>query len=295
MTSDSVLDAALRFAPGSAAPPLLVDIGANLGDEAFASDREEVLARARSQGVRHVLLTGTSVGRSRAACQLARELGCWFTAGVHPHDASEWDSGSEAALRELSADVRCVALGECGLDYNRNLSPPEVQRAVLAHQLRLAGELRKPVFLHCREAAADLQTALQAALPSLSAPLVVHCFTGSEEEVVRFLALGPLVHVGFTGWLCDEREGRAEALARAVQAVPLDRLLLETDAPYLTPRSCGASNKARPRRNEPALLPHVAAAVAAAKGLTYEEVAAATTANALRVFGLRECVLEHAV
>jgi len=280
--------AALYPVPAGELPPTLVDIGANLGDEAFAADRTEVLARARAAGVSAVLLTGTSLERSAAARTLARELGegVWFTAGVHPHEASEWDGGTEAALRELASDARCVAVGECGLDYNRNLSPPDVQRAVLAHQLRLAAELRKPLFLHCREAAEDLQAALRGALPALSAPLVVHCFTGSEAEVSGFLALGPLVHVGFTGWLCDEREGRAEALAHAVRAVPLERLLLETDAPYLTPRSCGATNKARPRRNEPALLPWVAAAVASAKGLSLAEVAAATTANARRVFGL---------
>lgn len=274
--------------PQPTGPVALVDIGANLGDEAFLADLEEVWTRAQQAGVRHVLVTGTSVERSRAARTLAHRLGpgVWFTAGVHPHDASDWGDATEAALREVLADARCVAVGECGLDYNRNLSRPEVQRQVLGHHLRLAAELGKPLFLHCREAASDLQDALRDALPGLSKPVVVHCFTGSEAEVASFLALGPSVHIGFTGWLCDERDGRAEALAQAVRAVPLDRLLLETDSPYLTPRSCAATNKLRPRRNEPCLLPWVAAAVAAAKGVPMAQVAEATTANAVRVFGL---------
>ena len=290
MSARSVAPEALFPFPPGCTPPPLVDIGANLGDDAFAADADECFARAREHGVRHVLLTGTSLSRSRAALALAHSLGsgAWCTAGVHPHDASEWDEATESALRALLRDPRCVAVGECGLDYNRNLSPPEVQRAVLGHQLRLAGELGKPLFLHCREATADLQTALRAALPSLSAPLVVHCFTGTEEEVLAFLSLDPSVYIGFTGWLCDEREGRGEALSKAVRAVPMDRLLLETDSPYLTPRSCAATNKLRPRRNEPCLLPWVAAAVAAAKGLSVQEVCEATTANAVRVFGLKE-------
>jgi TatD DNase family protein len=268
--------------------PTLVDIGANLADDAFAGDAAEVFARAEAAGVRRVLLTGTSVAKSAAACALATQLGrgALFTAGVHPHDASSWSDSTSDELLSLLSHPRCVAVGECGLDFNRNFSTPAEQEAALVAQLELAAVLDKPLFLHCREASERLCALLSAALPRLPAPIVVHCFTGTQEEAARFLALSPLVHLGFTGWLCDEREGRAEALQQVVRSTPLDRLLLETDAPYLVPRSCASTNKLRPRRNEPCLLPHVAQAVAEARGISYEEVARATTANAIRVFRL---------
>ena len=236
--------------------------------------------------VRDIIVTGTSLTKSAAALALATRLGAgvWATAGVHPHDASGWGAGSAEELRALAAHPKCVALGECGLDFNRNFSTPEAQEAALRAQLAIAVALRKPLFLHCRDAADRMAELLQEALPAgLAAPAVMHCFTGSAAEASRFVAMG--LHVGFTGWACDEREGRSAALAEAIRAVPLDKLLLETDAPYLVPRSI-APAKARPRRNEPCLLPHVAAAVAAARGIGIEELAAATTANAERLFGL---------
>jgi TatD DNase family protein len=258
--------------------------------------------------VRDVIITGTSLAKSAAALALATRLGAgtWATAGVHPHDASTWDAATADALAELAAHPRCVAIGcvcaqhscmlarmhaehwtwccrECGLDFNRNFSTPEAQEAALSAQLALAARLHKPLFMHCRDAAPRLAELLAPALPSLSAPAVVHCFTGSAEEARMFVSMG--LYIGFTGWACDEREGRAAALADAIREVPIDRLLLETDAPYLVPRSI-APARARPRRNEPCLLPHVAAAVAAAHGVSVEELAAATTRNAERVFGL---------
>ncbi len=172
---------------------------------------------------------------------------------------------------------------ECGLDFNRNFSTPEAQEAALLAQLSLAARLRKPLFLHCRDAGDRLAALLAPVLPTLSAPVVLHCFTGTAAEARAFVELG--LYIGFTGWACDEREGRAEALAEAIRQVPIERLLVETDAPYLVPRSI-APARARPRRNEPCLLPHVAAAVAAARGVSVQEVAAATTRNAAAVFGL---------
>ena len=236
--------------------------------------------------VRDIIITGTSLAKSAAALALATRLGAgvWATAGVHPHDASGWGAGSGEELRALALHSKCVALGECGLDFNRNFSTPEAQEAALRAQLAIAVALRKPLFLHCRDAADRMAQRLQEALPAgLAVPAVMHCFTGSAAEAARFVAMG--LHVGFTGWACDEREGRSVALAEAIRAVPIDKLLLETDAPYLVPRSI-APAKARPRRNEPCLLPHVAAAVAAARGIGIEELAAATTANAERLFGL---------
>ena len=235
--------------------------------------------------VRDIIVTGTSLTKSAAALALATRLGAgvWATAGVHPHDASGWTPSSAEQLAALAAHPKCVALGECGLDFNRNFSTPEAQETALRDQLALAARLRRPLFLHCRDAAERMEAILAEVLPLLSAPAVMHCFTGSAQEAARFAAMG--LYVGFTGWACDEREGRAEALAEAIRAVPLERLLVETDAPYLVPRSIVPA-KARPRRNEPCLLPHVAAAVAAARGIDVAQLAAATTANAERVFGL---------
>lgn len=300
-------DAALFPHPAGSAPPSLVDIGANLGDDAFAGDLGEVLARARAAGVGRVVITGTSLARSAAALQLAqRHAGCFSTAGVHPHDAATWEGGSDgasaAALRALLSSPLCVALGECGLDFCRDFCLRAAQEAALVAQLDLAARLAVPLFLHCRDAhdrlvellaprlrAADGEGAEglggSAPPPRLTAPVVVHCFTGTAAEAAQLVSLSPLVHIGFTGWLCDPREGRAEGTALAARAVPLDRLLLETDAPYLVPRWI-APAKARPSRNEPALLPWVAHAVAQAKGLSLHQVAQQTTANAERVFGL---------
>jgi TatD DNase family protein len=190
---------------------------------------------------------------------------------------------ARTCLARLASRAPLRARRECGLDFNRNFSTPEQQERALLAQLAAAAALRKPLFLHCRDAGARLAELLAPAMRTLAAPVVVHCFTGTPEEARAFVALG--AYIGFTGWACDEREGRAAALAEAIRAVPLERLLLETDAPYLVPRSIVPA-KARPRRNEPCLLPHVAAAVAAARGMRLEEVAEATTRNAECVFGL---------
>jgi TatD DNase family protein len=282
-------EALFRYPPDMAEPaPMLVDIGANLSDDSFQSDVQEVWTRAQQVGVGHCIITGTSLERSAAGRDLAHRLGpgVWFTAGVHPHDAKHWkDASTGAALTELAADAKCVAIGECGLDFNRNFSSVEEQEHALECQLELAVSLHKPLFVHCRDAAPRLAEMLLRVAPRLSAAVVVHCFTGSVEEAGAFLQLSPLVHIGITGWICDEREGRAAALGEVVRVIPEDRLLLETDAPYLIPRSITPS-KARPRRNEPCLLPHVAAAVAAARGVSVAQVAEATTRNAVRVFGL---------
>ena len=215
--------------PWPAVPSALVDIGANLADEAFAGDVEDVLARARAAGVSRIVITGTSVARSAAALELAERHGCWSTAGVHPHDAKSWDGSTEAALRALLAHPRCVAVGECGLDFNRNFSTRAEQEAALLRQLVLAADLRKPLFVHCRDAHQRLVELLKGHV--FSCPVVVHCFTGNLDEALELLALSPLVYIGFTGWLCDSREGRDVSLAQVVHAVPIERLLLECVVP----------------------------------------------------------------
>jgi len=261
----------------------LVDIGANLGHDSFDADREAVLARARDAGVSRLIITGTSVADSRRAVQIAASSpgDLFATAGVHPHHASDCDDAAIEALRTLLGQPPVVAVGECGLDYYRNFSPVSAQRDAFARQLELAAESRSPVFLHRRDAHRDFLEILGPMRPKLTGG-VAHCFTGGPAELRDYLDLD--LYIGITGWVCDERRGAA--LQAALPLIPIDRLLLETDAPYLLPRSLRPRPKTR--RNEPGWLPHIAQTVAALRDEPVEVVAAAATANALRLFGLRE-------
>ena len=259
----------------------LIDIGANLTHESFAADRDAVLARAAAAGVGRMIVTGTSVASSaQAAALCATHPGILAaTAGVHPHHAAEVDAHTTDALRRLLLDPAFVAVGECGLDYFRDYSPRAAQQRAFAAQLELAAEVAKPVFLHQRDAHADFVAMLAPLRPSLAGG-VAHCFTGGPRELEAYLALD--LYVGVTGWVCDERRGTE--LRAAVPSIPRDRLLLETDAPYLLPRDLVP--KPKHRRNEPKYLQHVLERVAALRNEPAAEVARATTANAERLFGL---------
>ena len=257
----------------------LFDIGANLTHPAFHGDLDDVLARARGAGVATVVVTGTSIPESTAALALVKSREhLYCTAGVHPHNARECDETTIPALRLLAQQPRVVAIGECGLDFNRNYSPHPDQEKWFAAQVELACEIGKPLFLHSRDAKDAFVEVLRQfkALP----PAVAHCFTGEKAELHAYLDLG--LCIGITGWICDERRGRH--LLELVKDVPADRLMLETDSPYLTPRDLHPQPKAR--RNEPAHLPHVLRAVARALGKPAERVAEETTRNAKTFFGL---------
>lgn len=256
----------------------LVDIGANLTHPAFHSDLDEVLKSARLAGVRQIIVTGTSVAESTAALALVKSReGLYCTAGVHPHHARECDDTTIPALRVLARHPAVVAIGECGLDFNRNYSPHPDQEKWFRAQVELACELKKPIFLHSRDAFPRFVEVLKGyPLPNA----VAHCFTGGREELRACLALG--LYIGITGWICDERRGAH--LVELVREIPADRLLLETDAPYLTPRDLRPQPKAR--RNEPAFLPHVLRAVARALGKPAERVAEETARNARGFFAL---------
>jgi TatD DNase family protein len=264
------------------AMPELIDIGLNLTHESFDHDRAEVLASAAAAGIGRVIVTGTSVTASVHALDLCSIWpGRLFaTAGVHPHHAAEFDEHSAAALLGLLGQSPVVAVGECGLDYFRNFSPVGAQLDAFEAQLELARSTRLPVFLHQRDAHDDMLRLLQKHRPGLVGG-VAHCFTGGGEELAAYLDLD--LYIGITGWICDERRG--QALREAVASVPLERLLLETDAPYLLPRDLRP--KPQTRRNEPKYLPHVAGRVAELTGVSIDELTAATTANAERLFGLR--------
>jgi TatD DNase family protein len=260
----------------------LVDIGANLASKVFRADLPAVIARAAAAGVDALVVTGTSLDVSARAADIAAEhaaRGLYATAGVHPHHAREVAGDWVAALRALARRPRVVAVGECGLDFDRNYSPRADQLRCFEAQLELAAELRLPVFLHERAAHAELLAVLARRRPSLGAA-VVHCFTGSGAELRAYLDLD--LHIGITGWICDERRGHH--LRELVATVPAERLMIETDAPYLLPRNM--PSPPRDRRNEPAFLPHVLAAVAEARGEAPAETARATTATARRFFGL---------
>jgi TatD DNase family protein len=263
------------------AVPALIDIGSNLTHASFAADLPRVLERARDAGVVRQVVTGADLASSLQAATLATlHPGVLSsTAGVHPHHAAAFDPKQREEFRALLAMPSTVAVGECGLDYCRNFSPREAQRRAFVAQLELAVERRKPVFLHQREAHADFLAILSDFAPRLAGG-VAHCFTGGPEELEAYLGLG--LSVGVTGWICDERRGAQ--LREAVTRIPIDRLLLETDAPYLLPRDLEPRPKSR--RNEPCYLPHIASVVARARGESLEGLAAATTANAGRLFGL---------
>jgi TatD DNase family protein len=255
----------------------LVDVGANLTHASFRDDLDAVIARAREHGVERIVVTGTSVEESRRAAALADAHGLYATAGVHPHHARECDETTIPALRELAQHAKIVALGECGLDFNRNYSPHPSQEKWFVAQLELAAELGKPLFLHSRDAHPRFAEILRNLRVGKA---VAHCFTGEAAELRAYLDLG--LYIGITGWICDERRGRH--LVELAKEIPQDRLLLETDSPYLTPRFRLRVQIAR--RNEPAHLPHILRALARARGEAPAALAAATTRNARAFFGI---------
>jgi len=259
----------------------LIDIGANLCHDSFDSDRDAVIARAARAGVAQMVVTGSDAASSRRSLALARQhAGVLFaTAGLHPHQACEFGPALLDTLRELTAAGEVVAVGETGLDFFRDLSPRDRQEAAFHAHLELAAETGLPVFLHQRDAHERFLPILDEYLPSLNAA-VVHCFTGADRELDAYLERD--LHVGITGWICDERRGRH--LLDIAGRIPAQRLMVETDAPYLLPRDL--SPKPRTRRNEPAYLAHIAATLARARGETTAALASATTATARRFFAL---------
>ena len=259
----------------------LVDIGANLGHESFDRDRDGVLARAREAGVSQIVVTGASESESVTALGVARTApGVLFsTAGVHPHHAKEWRSGSAGALERLAAEPEVVAIGETGLDFNRDFSPRSDQERAFEAHLDLAAGLGMPAFLHERDAH-ERFLAIVARWRDRLPRAVIHCFTGDGAALDAYIDLD--LHVGVTGWICDERRGLR--LREIVARVPPDRLMIETDAPYLLPRDLVP--KPRTRRNEPMHLPHILRAVAGAIGCEPDALARSTTVTARRFFGL---------
>ncbi|MBL1377418.1 TatD family hydrolase [Zobellella iuensis] len=261
----------------------MIDIGVNLTSSQFDQDRALVVQRARAAGLSAMVLTGTNLAESRAVADHAASAPgfCYATAGVHPHEARHFDEHSLDELRRLAALPQVVAIGECGLDYNRDFSPRPQQDAAFEAQLALSAELQLPVFMHCRDAHQRFMEILAPWRDRLPAA-VLHCFTGSEAELRDCLALD--LHIGITGWICDERRGRE--LQRLVRMIPAGRLMVETDSPYLIPRDL--LPKPASRRNEPAYLPHIVRRIAECRGEHPDALIAAVTATSRAFFRIEE-------
>ncbi|MBA1202011.1 hydrolase TatD [Pseudomonas capeferrum] len=264
----------------------LIDIGVNLTNSSFHGKEAPIVERANAAGVVQMVLTGTSLAVSEQSLALAERLdedgrSLFCTAGVHPHEASAWNTDSTRHLRALLEHPRVRAVGECGLDFNRDFSPRPLQERALEAQLALAVQMRMPVFLHERDASDRLLEILKDYRDHLPAA-VVHCFTGEREALFAYLDLD--LHIGITGWICDERRGTH--LHPLVGNIPAGRLMLESDAPYLLPRSL----RPRPKsgRNEPAYLGEVLREVAQHRGETVQQTSTHTTAAARRFFDLPE-------
>jgi len=260
----------------------LIDIGANLSHSSFQQDLDSVLERAREAGIAHIIVTGTDHDSIMSANELHDRYPDFLslTAGYHPHVAKDFTIEAMNTVREYGLLPQVVAIGETGLDFNRNYSPRGIQQEVFASQLEIACQLKKPVFLHQRDAHDCFHGILKEYRDKLPGG-VVHCFTDSRKALYDYLDLD--MHIGITGWICDERRG--SELQNLVCEIPLNRLMLETDAPYLLPRSIEPLPKSR--RNEPVYLIEVLKMVSLCTGLKEHSLAAQSTANARKLFGLR--------
>nr|CAG4640953.1 EOG090X080R [Eulimnadia texana] len=286
-----------------AASYVLVDIGANLTNSKYSRDLDSVIERAKDAGVRKIMVTGASIQCSKDALRLTRLYPgtLYSTAGVHPHDAKTWTDDCYDVIKELALNPECVAVGECGLDFNRNFSPPDVQLEVFEKQVQLACEIKKPMFLHERDAHDDLVRILEKYRDRLP-PTVVHCFTGTSAQAQKYIEMG--LYVGLTGFLWKDKSDDGVRAVLEKGLIPLDRLLVETDAPFmypnvrgskipphvkqgLTERSLSFLNRyCTFQRNEPCSLPVTVEMIAAYMKRTPDEVAMATTINAMKLFGL---------
>ncbi len=259
----------------------LIDIGVNLSDTAFDKDRDDVVERALEAGVSTLILTGTTLAESLSCLKLAEHYRdqCYTTAGIHPHYAKDATPQHFSELRSLYDKDKVVAVGETGLDFNRDLSPRGVQEQVFEQQIELAIATGLPLFCHEREASKRFADIVKAYRDDV-ADLVVHCFTADKESLYRYLDLD--LHIGITGWVCDERRGFH--LHPLLKDIPANRLMIETDSPYLLPRTL--SPKPKSRRNEPAFLPEVVQMIAEQTGKSRQQIAEETTATARAFFRL---------
>ena len=255
----------------------LFDSHCHVNEERFDEDREQVLARMREAGVTRCCVIGSDIATSRAAAAYAESHpGCWAAAGIHPHEAKGYREGDLEILTELLRSPRVPAIGEIGLDYHYDLSPRETQRTVCALQMELAWTLGVPVAYHVREAHPDMLALMKERKGRLTGG-IIHCFSGSWEIAQEYLKLG--YYISFAGPVTFKK---APKLQEAAAKVPADRILIETDSPYMAPEPV------RGTRNEPANVRYVCRKIAELRGEDPEAFAAQTTRNALAAYGIRE-------
>lgn len=264
----------------------LIDIGVNFTGSSFRKDLPQTIERAIDAGVTKMIVTGTNIEHSEAAIKLTEDYPdiLYATVGVHPHHAKECDDSTINILEEMAQHPNVVAIGECGLDFNRNFSPEDVQLKYFEMQLELASSVQLPVFLHQRDAHADFIKILKP-MRSQLVNAVAHCFTGNSNEVKDYIDMD--MHIGITGWICDERRG--QSLQQAVKFIPQNRLMIETDAPYLLPRDIKTRDlipKPKDNRNEPAYLPHICRTTARHRGEDADQLAAATIETTMAFFNI---------
>ncbi len=253
---------------------MLIDTHCHLDFPEFERDRKEVILRAQGQGVSHIINIGSSISGSRKSLELAAAYDCIYaTVGIHPHEADSFNQEAEQTIKEMAKNKKVVAIGEIGLDYFKNYSKAENQRLLFSSLLKLAKELNLPIVVHSRQASADALKMLKEAMPVKA---VLHCFSGDKVFLDACLDLGFLI--SFT---CNITYKKADNLREMVKAVPLDRLLLETDAPFLPCESL------RGKRNEPYQVVLLAEYIAGLKKITKEDISEATTSNANDFFKLK--------
>ena len=271
--------------PSPVSPCPIIDIGVNLSNSRFSKDVEDVLERSKQANVNQLILTGTSEQESEAVLKLCQQFAEQFpnmlysTCGVHPHDAKHFSAETPNRIKDIAENSEVIAIGETGLDFNRNFSEPKDQEKAFEAQLELAVELQLPVFMHERDAHQRQFEILKQYRDHLTNG-VIHCFTGDKTALFNYLDLD--LHIGITGWICDERRG--EELQKLVKNIPLSRLMIETDAPYLLPRTI--KPKPKSSRNEPAYLPWVLQGIANRREESLSEIAEKTAATTKQFFNL---------
>jgi len=260
----------------------LIDIGANLTHNDYKNDLDKVIEDSQNLNINKLIVTGTSAEESFKAYALTKRYPkiLYSTAGVHPHNAKEYNDSAESTIYQLTKNDAVVAIGECGLDYYRGYSPIEDQKYAFTRQIKIACDLDLPLFMHQRDAHKDFIEIIEPYTNNIEAG-IVHCFTGTKEMLEMYLKLD--FYIGITGWICDERRGIE--LQKMVDKIPLDRLLVETDCPYLLPRTLKVKPKSR--RNEPKFLIEVIKMIAANTDYSIKEIAKATSENAQNIFKIR--------
>lgn len=253
---------------------MLVDTHCHLDFPPFDPDRDAVIQRAKAAGISYFINIGSTLESSITSCELAEKYAqIYASVGVHPHDADGFDARAENKLRALAQKNKVIAIGETGLDYYRNLSSPDNQKQAFIKQIGLAKDLNLPLVIHSRQAEVDVMRILKAAMPVRA---VVHCFSGDENLLEQCLECG-----FFISFTCNITYKKAQNLRDMVSLTPLDRLMLETDAPYLSPEGF------RGKRNEPYQIKLLAEEVSRIKEVSFEEIAEKTTGNAKKFFNLK--------